>query len=357
MTRPWFVCVCVLLFPVLVQAASRTIGPGEDLAQAYATLKPCDTLLLRGGTYNPGKIGTFASAAMPSGTPDCPITIAAVPGERVVLGGGQPGVRLPEGTHDLIFDGLHAIGPGAQFFASCPGVERITFQNGTVDSQNQVSDNAIAGCGGFITVRNTVVTGADVYGIYWFGHDSLFDNLDITGNCGYGVHIYHYAATDVYNNTLRNSRIHDNDAGGCQNKGVDNGGIVLSSGEGNKACNNEIWNNFGGIQVDYRCTNCVVANNTIHDNRGFGLVVNNGDPGKTVGTVLRNNLVYNNGGEQIVDQGIGTRMEGNATSAGPGVGMQAGGAADCGGSGGSGPPVAETTPPAPRNLRVLAIVP
>ena len=65
-------------------AAGTEAAPWKTLAHAFRQLKPGDTLYLRGGTY-------YEKAALTrSGTAEAPITIAAYPGELVILDGGLP---------------------------------------------------------------------------------------------------------------------------------------------------------------------------------------------------------------------------------------------------------------------------
>src|SRR6185436_8196098 len=56
-------------------------SPFATLDKAAEKLKPGDTLLIRGGTYNQTM---YCSS---SGTPALPITIASYPGERAIIDG------------------------------------------------------------------------------------------------------------------------------------------------------------------------------------------------------------------------------------------------------------------------------
>jgi parallel beta-helix repeat protein len=143
------------------------------------------------------------------------------------------------------------------------------------------------------------------YGCYCGGHDNIYDGNEVYDNQGYAYHIYSSGANDVMNNVVRNNIVHDN--GFNANSG--SGGIIISSGPNNKVHNNIIYNNAGGIQVDYRCHNCTAYNNTIYENIWAGAA------GITIGdsvnnAVIKNNIVYKNAGT-IDDQGQNTTVTNN----------------------------------------------
>jgi hypothetical protein len=76
--------------------------PMKTLAQATQCLKPGDVLYLRGGTYSEEMV------SVPSGTPGNPVTLAAYPGETVIIDGSRvfnTGVLPEDALEYVIFDG------------------------------------------------------------------------------------------------------------------------------------------------------------------------------------------------------------------------------------------------------------
>jgi parallel beta-helix repeat protein len=63
----------------------------------------------------------------------------------------------------------------------------------------------------------------------------------------------------------------------------------------------------GGIQVDYRCHNCAVYNNTIYGNMGDGITVST----DSNNVLIRSNIILNNSGKSIQDNGSNTLMTNN----------------------------------------------
>jgi parallel beta-helix repeat protein len=100
----------------------------------------------------------------------------------------------------------------------------------------------------------------------------------------------------VNNNIIRNSKIYGN---GINGRGP---GIILSSGSGNEAYDNEIWENIGGIQIDYGAVDTKVHDNVIYRNSGFGIYIGEGSYNADV----ENNDVYDNDGPEIAEYGFGT---------------------------------------------------
>ena len=151
------------------------------------------------------------------------------------------------------------------------------------------------------------------YNVYEIGTNNLYHNWENYNSPGYGFHIYSSGSTSVSGNVVRFSRIHDN--GGSPYQGT-SFGILLSSGTGNQAYGNLVYGNTRGIAVDYRCTNCLVYNNTVYNNNKVGSLGAQPDAGirlggsgqaNTTGTIIRNNIVYGHSTNGIrVGSGSGT---------------------------------------------------
>jgi len=273
------------------QEAPCSLGTGTS------TLRPGDTLYLRGGTYNDGinpGVGGLASGSGESSR----TTIAGYPGEMPVL----TRLNLGEGGGFswMTFSGLRIEGGG------------VFLGGDTHHIRVQQSDIAggrmgISGSGGFHEFIGNQIHGAEYYGTYWSGHDTVFDGNDIYDNGGYGVHVFNTGHTDVSNNVIRNNRIIHN---GIGEYGPGLGGVVVAHGTHNVVDNNMISENFAGVQVDYGCESCEVTNNTITNNRFHGIQVGS----RASNTVLRNNLLSGNGSE-ISDFGSATAQADNGTGA------------------------------------------
>src|SRR4030095_6339892 len=94
------------------------------------------------------------------------------------------------------------------------------------------------------------------YGLYISSGDNLVEDCSIHDNGGLGIHAWYGGGTSVDNNVIRNNTIYNN---GTSGRGH---GILLSSGNGNQASNNDIWGNSeGGIRVDYGASNTYVDHN------------------------------------------------------------------------------------------------
>jgi hypothetical protein len=142
------------------------------------------------------------------------------------------------------------------------------------------------------------VTGAPHggYGFYWRGTNGLMDNCDVFDNDGYGVHMFNSLSDSVSNNTIRNSRFWNN-----QNRGAQ---ILIGNGSNNKVYNNIIrdgngsYNGSYGIQVDFRCTNCLIANNLIENHSTGGIEISAANGPVSVDVV--NNILVSSGSTPFI---------------------------------------------------------
>ena len=270
----------------------RTIGKGVSVLAAG------DTLYLREGIYTNQHVGYPTSQSVPSGTSwSNAVTIAGYQDETVTL----TGIQLLGTEQYLIFDKLILDASSGSFggiFLNCD-VHHIRFQNGEVKN-SRPGDMLVMGCGSNFEVLNSKIHNAAVYGFYWFGRDSLFDGNEVYDNAGYAYHIFSSGQNNVSNNIVRNNTIHGN---GFNGSAGGSGGLLISCGSNNQAYNNVIYGNISGIEVGYRCTNCQVSNNTIHDNTYYGIYI--GVDGFY--TIVADNIVYQNG-SAIDDYGIGTTL-------------------------------------------------
>lgn len=294
------VCACAVLLALASQARAATyeVSPGQSLSAAISQLAPGDTLYLRGGTYA-DQIG-WPHASPPSGSSwDHATTIASYPGETAIL--TQP-IAFSTGqvARYIILDRLTL--NGTELFLGLD-TDHIRFSNGDIQ---RCPAACVSGGGAYHEVLNSRIHDAPPgnYGVYFWGHDTIFDGNEVFHNGGYGYHIYNTSQQNVSNNIIRNGFIHDNGLSG----GHGDGTIILANGTNNQAYNNRITGNSEGIQIGSSCVACQVYNNTITGNMRDGIVLEAG----ATHTVIRENILAGNGGLPIRDHGAnGTMIAGN----------------------------------------------
>jgi len=282
--------------------AGTLTSPFRTIAKGASVLKPGDKLYIRGGTYVESLVNS-----VPSGTSwTSPVTLAAYPGETVVVqASGNVVVRINSSVSYIVFDGLifdaagHA-GPVVYldnlYGSGTP--HHIRFQNGEI--KNAANSDGVMieasytdpqpNYNEFINMK-IHDNGSSVlhHGIYMHSSHNLVTGCDIYNNSGFGVQIYHDNAASGINtsyNTVSGNKLHDNVASGA----------VLAGGVGNLAYNNLIWNNRGGILVDYSASNTGVYNNTIYANNAGGGVagIRLGANVSASNTTIRDNIIFGN---------------------------------------------------------------
>lgn len=353
----------VLLLAQVVQAATYTVTPADNLAAAIGRLQPGDTLVLASGSY-PVQLHSLLGTHFPSGTAAAPITIkAAAAGQAVINPRAEAdtySVIYLAHTAYLVFDGLVVDASG---ITGARGINTIKIDDTThhITMQNTEVREAHVTCSGAFSPGGCGYTNAieaagvghvfrgnnlhrhDAYGLYLSTQQALVEGNDIHDNQAYGIHLYASGHSDISGNILRNNRIHHNGYG--QRNPVGSAGILLSSGSENVACNNTIEDQLGvGVQVYMSASNSTVQDNTIAKTAEACIDVN---PGAS-GTVLRGNKCLETA-RVLIDNGRGTQMQDQAVT---GAGAQATGTC-----GGSLPPVASPGPllplPAPRHFRYV----
>jgi parallel beta-helix repeat protein len=321
---------------------------------------PGDKLLIREGSYADYINNWTEPYSLPSGADwDNAFTVAAYPGETVIILGIS--IATDDNFHlsYWIFDGLHAVnnipGSGEAIWMRWPDHIRFINMEATTGSRPNVpgtSDQCVQGGGSFIEFINVEVhncgdptvgpqsgAGLAAYGFYWWGSDSLFDHIKLHDTTGYGFHIYREGCDNCPDrNTIRYSEIYD--TGTLQGSAA----ILFAFGDGNQAYENIIRNNDRGISIGYGASNTQIYNNTIYGNtydgisNGWGwgrkpdsntiiennIVSNNGGygisnsaagtpQGEPIGTVIQNNFLFNNAWGEIFDTGVETVILDNLT--------------------------------------------
>lgn len=291
--------------------------PWETVRYAVSQLTAGDTLYLREGNYT-GADDTIDSdlGTVPLGSPGSEITIAAYPGETVIIKppDGQSAIKL-HGTgtqstsprylifQDFTIDMDNQTCPG--FGSNCPaGISLNGAANNNVFERLEVKNNT----GNGIQFSNHNGDSPDNqvldcwihhispdYGMYIFTSGNIIDG-NLIENCGrYGIHAYNNSgAKDVHDNIIRKNIIrHNGQLGGNYY------GLVVAWGADNQVYDNLIYGNPGGILIYTDADNTLVANNTSYANTllgGLEIQFTTGTP-----TTVRNNIVFQNAGGDIND--------------------------------------------------------
>lgn len=293
----------------------------NTIAAALECLSTGDVLYIHEGTYT-GLNNVIDSQrfTVPSGTSFSEaITIAGYPGETVTL---QPdynisGIRLTSGApHHLIFQDFII-----DMVRSTPGADASAI---TLDSAHHIrlerlevlrspqfgvlfsgeaSYNEMLYC----RIHDTGYSGdseTNGHGLYITSSNNLFNGNEVYNNTGYGFHVYKNwgSHADPSNNVLVNNRIYRNGLHGPAAFG-----IVFAWGDGNRAYNNVIFDNAGGVLVYTDATGTSVQGNTIYGHMTDGIALQYYGPANTV----TDNVMYSNGVDIQDYGGSGTPLVAN----------------------------------------------
>lgn len=306
--------------------AQSAAAPKKTILSAAACLDPGDTLYIRGGTY--AEYLNDWGGAIPSGTSwSAPVTIAAYPGEQVIIKPTAPYVALFYWSSYVVLDGLVLDGTNAQY-----DVLEITFADAThyshhIRVQNsEIRNGARTGVGihqdetgrlspDYIELVNVsvhdngrAVSDDMAHGIYIDSSNNLIDGCSVYNNAGWGIQIYTgYTSRKTSNNTVRNSKLFSNAKHGLRGRG-----LTIATGDNNVAYNNVVYRNAGGIDLNYTAVNSKVYNNTVYGNNGgnqagsrYG-IYNGDDLDKnrrgSLNASIRNNLGYSNPAGDLINK-------------------------------------------------------
>lgn len=264
----------LLLMASSSRAASRTIGPGDNVEAAVQALRPGDTLTLRPGTYD------VSLSNPPGGTSwRTPVTIAGTPGQTILRGTGERALTLSRQdagyliVRDLVIDASNTgecvkttyTGDGSSRprplrlqNVECKGANN---QGLLIDSRdNEFLNLHVHGVATKGQCFKKQATGQDYYchGIYLQSGGNLIDGgqyHDIEGN---GIDLYNGEDGDaVSNNVIRNITAYNNG----------DAGIYVSGGRNNLVCGNRVYQNGRGIAVQWGARGTRIIGNIAHDNR------------------------------------------------------------------------------------------
>jgi parallel beta-helix repeat protein len=200
-----------LLWGVLgSDAATRTIGPGQDLTSAVGAMQPGDTLVLESGTYPAGPMHP------PSGTSGAPTTITAAPGAQPVLvpatGAQDTFFDFQGSAHDVVLDGLTMDGQGQVAFPvyGAPDVHNLTLQYSTIRHARQSgmlvggTQWTLAGNQFLHNGTKCCATHSDDHGVYFSASDSRIVGNTFADNACNNLQIY--GGSDPSNNVVEDNR-------------------------------------------------------------------------------------------------------------------------------------------------------
>ena len=308
--------------------------PFKSFKKGVSQLQPGDTLYIRGGLYTeqidlqtPNKTGTAGNY----------ITIGGYPGETVTLkfsdtlnpGYGPIKARGNRGYfifENLILDGSASTDASRSNWAIRDGNHHFILRNLEIKNFKNVS--AIFIKAENITVQNCKLhdqvstlgtSGTYHYGIYLSdGNNILIEGSDFYNNAGGGMQIYPGPLSKV---VIRNNKFHDNNT----KTTIHIGGLIVMSAKGNISdvtiYNNLLYNNGSaptsgdapGLRVEAASstttTGVKVWNNTIYNNKGYGIKIGSG-----VSIAAQNNIIFENTKGEILNLGSGSLINHNLTT-------------------------------------------
>jgi len=293
------------------EARSRSMAK-LTINEGLKCLTAGDTLYIGTGTYEEA---INENSLIPSGTSwDNAVTIAAVPGESVVL--------KPNGTYEvislvgssiryLVFDRLilDAANVFADGFSMTNGANHIRLQNSEVKHAPVQGILITKGSGNTeynefcnLTIHDNGHNRLS-HGMYISTSNNLIEHNNVYHNSGYGIHVYDDVG-DVNNNVVRLNIAWENSTTDCCDAG-----ILVGSGNGNIAYNNIVYGNpYGIISGFSQATNTKIYNNTVYNNSEYGIQ----NRSTSTNAIIMNNIVYLSS-TAIQDLGTDTTLSHNLT--------------------------------------------
>lgn len=295
--------------------------PFRTILKGVNVLQPGDTLYIRSGTYPERLLEVnFGSSGMSWASP---ITVAAYPGETVIL---KPTVgnvaRFQNGAvsyvliEGLVLDGaLAGGGEGASVFYCGTGSHDLHLSN--VEIRNG-DGNGVLCDGANHEFRNTKVHHNGLYagylnsnGMYMTTDSTVIIGGEFYENECYGVRFFDSdTSRSADNNLVRDARIYNNGFGaglnGSSQCGSGGGGIVLGD-VNNSAYNNVVYGNFWGFNASSNASGLKLLNNTFYGNMHGVWIISSSN------AEVKNNIVYNNG-SGIINDATNTALLNNFTS-------------------------------------------
>jgi Right handed beta helix region len=286
-------------------SAKRTIDAG------VACMAGGDTLIIEAGTYAE-TLGL--TRAIPNGSAGAPTTIRAE--GTVTLQPNNPNIDvvllIRPSQHDITLEGLafDAGSPGGTRLSAFPIATDAATTPSTVSHNIRIVHGKVTNghrSGLLVAGTHWEVSGNEIFnngtdstfdhGVYWQVNQSTFTDNVVHDNSAWGLQNFSSAGFTPSDNTfLRNAFYNNGD-----------GGMTMTSGDNHLVASNLIYNNFnansGGLVI---ASTGRYYNNTVYGNTGAGIVACC-DTVLTSNHILRNNLVVNNRGGNLVGLGRATQ--------------------------------------------------
>jgi hypothetical protein len=242
------------------------------------------------------------------------VTLAAYPGETVTMrpNGGSSVINFGKDPDQyIIIDRIHfdAINAGQSAISINQGSNHIRFQNCEIKNAYNSGVYLLWGNNNGLPSNYNEFINCDIHhngrqalnggpqqppgygaghGLYITTQNNVFRGNRVHHNGNWGFHVYfgNYPAQPTANNLIEGNLVYENGNDVTRYGHVCCGGIVLSSGSGNMAYNNVIYNHpVKGIDVLANGLNVKVFNNTCHNNNGLDIQALSGGSG-----YIRNNI-------------------------------------------------------------------
>ena len=305
--------------------AQSSSTPKSTVNGALGCLIAGDTLLVRGGVYDE------SISSMPSGTSwTNKIRVAAYPGETVWLqpSSGAWVINLHLSEQYIEFDGINVNGSRVDYDTikiECwtnSNAHHIRFKNLDVTgsgfsgehSQGILLTAGLSTCVGSNEFLNVSVhgTGRDDFdhGFYIQSSNNLLDGCTVYDIPGAGIHLYNGYGVAFSGVIVRNTVVRDlrTTASGQRHYGIE----IANGATGTQVYNNIVsgvpTNGSGsaGIYV-FAGSSTSLYNNTVSGNANEGIRIEDG----VSGTVVRNNIIYQNNGGNFNNFGSNTAVSNN----------------------------------------------
>ena len=297
--------------------------PFRTIGHAVPLLAAGDLLYVRQGEYR--ECISSTSRPLGGGTGwDCPIVVAGMPGETVVIRPADrivsdPLVNLTSQRQQyLVFDNLVFDGEGTAVPLKAQAGDAKEPPPHHVRVINCELKNA-RGPGVFLSGDGYQIINCRIHdnghaetdhGVHVNGGHNLIQGCDIYYNAGWGILLDGGPGKLASNNVIRGNRIHDNDL--SQKGGA---GIGLYYGSKNLVYDNVIWANTFGIAINSQGCEQQIFNNTVYHNRLPGIAI--GTDVETHGNVVRNNIAIANGDPNLHKGSANNVVDHNLISGNP----------------------------------------
>lgn len=285
-------------------AAGTDAAPWRTIQASVGKLKPGDTLLIRNGTYSERNGDGNVLIQGLNGTAQQWITIAAYPGQRPKLQGGEWKVLGIENSSYLVFRGLELAGSATTDQRPTSGFE-IRASHHIRVTGNYVHDGGGGGIAAnqsnHLDIDDNVVAGMSKWNTFQTSGIATFESQNIGGGdeSGYSIRI---ANNLVYGN--------ENIAPPGKGQKITDGNCIIIDWhdkygyQGTTLVENNVCYNNGGRGVHvFHSANVVAVNNTLYHNVQSSDLSEDGELSavNARNVAFRNNLVVPRGDRKDVN--------------------------------------------------------